>query len=65
MTTGHLNAAGLFACALALIIQLFPAAAFAAGADVSAASRLLAFGVFLIAVGAFASTAGRRCRCPH
>lgn len=65
MTTGHLSAAGFLACAVALLIQLFPAAAFAAGADVSAASRLLAFGIFLIAVCALASGAHWRCGCSH
>jgi hypothetical protein len=65
MTTGHLFAAGLIACTLALFIQIFPAAAFAAGADVAAASRLLAFGLFLIGVGALASATGRGCGCPR
>lgn len=65
MTTGHLLAAGLLASTLALCVQLFPAAAFAAGMDVAAAGRLLAFGLFLIAVGSLGPAAGRRCACPR
>ncbi len=50
MTTGQLLWAGLACCISALFVQLFPAAALALGVDLSAASRLFAFGVFLIAV---------------
>ncbi|MDZ7626936.1 MAG: hypothetical protein U5J99_00860 [Parvularculaceae bacterium] len=63
MTTGPLTAAGLFSCTLALIVQLFPNAAFSVGADVSAAGRLFAFGVFLIAVAALTTAAAQRCAC--
>jgi len=52
MATGQLLTAGLFCCALAMLVQLFPAAAFSLGADVSASWRLFAFGVFLIGVAA-------------
>ncbi len=63
MATGHLLTAGLFSCALALIVQLFPMAAFSLGADVTAAWRLFAFGVFLIAVAALMTAAATRCGC--
>lgn len=63
MTTGPLTAAGLFCCTLALIVQLFPNAAFSIGADISAAWRLFAFGVFLIAVAALTTAAASRCAC--
>ncbi|MFN0022826.1 MAG: hypothetical protein ACKVS5_02905 [Parvularculaceae bacterium] len=62
MTTGRLLATGLFCCTLALLVQLFPAAAFAIGADVGAAWRLFAFGVFLIAVAALMTAAGGQCQ---
>lgn len=63
MATGQLLTAGLFCCALALMAQIFPMAAFAAGADVTAAGRLFAFGVFLIAVAALMTAAGKSCGC--
>lgn len=63
MATGHLLTAGLFCCALALIVQLFPMAAFSLGADVTAAWRLFGFGVFLIAVAALMTAAATRCGC--
>jgi hypothetical protein len=63
MTTGQLFAAGLFACTLALCVEIFPGAAAAVGADLSAAWRLLAFGVFLIAVGALTNAVSVRCGC--
>lgn len=63
MATGHLLSAGLFCCALALMIQLFPMAAFTLGADVTAAWRLFAFGVFLIGVAALMTAAAARCGC--
>jgi len=63
MAIGHLLTVGLICCALALIVQLFPMAAFAAGADVTAAWRLFAFGVFLIAIAALMTAAGHRCGC--
>jgi hypothetical protein len=63
MATGHLLTAGLFCCTLALIVQLFPMAAFSLGADVSAAWRLFAFGAFLIAVAALMTAASARCHC--
>ncbi len=61
MTTGQLLATGLFLCTLALLVQLFPAAAFSIGADVGAAWRLFAFGVFLISVAALMTAAGGQC----
>lgn len=63
MATGRLLTAGLFCCALALLVQLFPMAAFSLGADVSAAWRLFAFGVFLISVAALMTAASARCGC--
>ena len=63
MATGHLLSAGIFCCALALVAQLFPMAAYAIGAEVAAAWRLFAFGVFLIAVAALMTAAGARCGC--
>lgn len=65
MATGHLLTAGLVCCALALMVQLFPMAAFSLGADVTAAWRLFAFGIFLIAVAALMTAAGARCSCPR
>lgn len=64
MATGQLLTAGLLCCALAMLVQLFPAAAFSLGADVSASWRLFAFGVFLIGVAALMTAAAARCRCP-
>lgn len=61
MTTGQLLGVGLLCCTLAMIVQLFPMAAFAAGADATAAWRLFFFGVFLIAVAALMTAACGRC----
>ncbi len=55
MTTGQLLWAGLLCCIAALCLQLFPAAAFEIGVDISATWRVFGFGVFLIAVATLLS----------
>ena len=50
---------GLCCCIAALAIQVFPGAAFALGADVSAAWLVFIFGVFLIIVSTLISMTNR------
>lgn len=61
MTTGQLLWAGLACCIAALLVQLFPAAAYAMGVDLGATWRLFGFGVFLIAMASLMTAAGGRC----
>ncbi|MCB2097160.1 MAG: hypothetical protein AB7F91_08130 [Parvularculaceae bacterium] len=60
MTTGQLLWAGLVCCIASLLVQLFPAAAYALGVDIAATWRLFGFGVFLIAIASLlAALSGR------
>lgn len=62
-TADNLIAMGVAGCAIALVIQVFPAAADRLGADPGAAWLLFGFGVFLVLVGALIATGGRRGPC--
>ncbi|MEZ5892518.1 MAG: hypothetical protein R3C58_05145 [Parvularculaceae bacterium] len=59
-TVNNLIAMGVACCALALAVQVFPAAAASLGADPGASWLLFGFGVFLILVGALIATGGRQ-----
>ena len=54
MAFNNLLWVGLICCLSALVIQIFPSAAFNVGVDVSASWMLFVFGVFLIVVAAIA-----------
>ncbi|MEE2690658.1 MAG: hypothetical protein VX640_03850 [Pseudomonadota bacterium] len=49
---------GLFCCIGALLVKLFPNAAFSLGVDVASAWLLFGFGVFLILAALLAATKG-------
>lgn len=49
---------GLFCCIGAILVRLFPAAAFEIGVDVAGAWLLFAFGAFLILVALLAAMKG-------
>lgn len=51
---------GLFCCIGAILVRLFPAAAFEIGVDVAGAWLLFAFGAFLIIVALLAAMKGGR-----
>ncbi|WDI32375.1 hypothetical protein PUV54_04105 [Hyphococcus flavus] len=59
MATNNLIWIGLFCCLIALAIQLFPDAAFRAGADVNSSWLVFGFGIFLILVAAFVAASSR------
>ncbi len=61
MTINNLVWVGLCCCLAALMIQVFPDAAFRIGVDVGASWRVFGFGVFLIVVSAVMSIGARRC----
>jgi hypothetical protein len=58
MTTAHLSWTGIICCLAALVLQLFPGAAYAAGVDIDALWRVFAFGVFLLALSALTARRG-------
>ncbi len=60
MTTGQLLWAGVACCIAALIVQLFPEAAYRFGVDLDATWRLFGFGVFLISVATLLAAIGGR-----
>lgn len=64
---GKLIWTGVACCVVALIVNLFPRAAFDLGADPGRVRVLFGFGVFLIIAALFAGGRGegRRGKCPH
>lgn len=53
---------GLVCCLAALVIQVFPNAAFRMGVDVDASWQVFGFGVFLLLMSTLLSLGGRRPR---
>ena len=60
MAVNKLIWVGLACCLAALVIQVFPEAAFRMGADVKASWLVFGFGLFLIVIATFANGTGRR-----
>lgn len=60
MTFARMGWIGCICCLAALVLQLFPQAAFRIGVDIGATWRLFAFGFFLIALSSLAASQGRR-----
>ena len=60
MTFARMGWIGCVCCLGALLLQLFPEAAFRVGVDIGATWRLFAFGFFLIALSSLTSAGGRR-----
>ncbi len=60
MAVNKLIWVGLICCLTALMIQVFPEAAFRMGADVKASWLVFGFGVFLILIATFTGMNGRR-----
>ena len=58
MISNNLIWIGLFCCLAALIIQVFPNAAFNMGVDLGASWLVFGFGVFLILVAALIASSG-------
>lgn len=61
MSINNLVWVGLSCCLMALVIQVFPEAAFRMGVDVAASWRVFGFGVFLILVSTVMSLGHRDC----
>ena len=59
MPAARLMWVGLFCCLVALLIQVFPQAAFRLGADAAASWLVFGFGVFLIVMSSLISLYGR------
>ena len=59
MAVNNLIWVGLICCLTALIIQVFPDAAFRMGADVKASWMVFTFGLFLIVIATFTGGRGR------
>ena len=60
MAVNKLIWVGLCCCLTALIIQVFPEAAFRIGADVKASWMVFSFGLFLIVIATFLSGRGHQ-----
>ena len=59
MAVNKLIWVGLLCCLGALLIQVFPEAAFRLGADLKASWLMFGFGIFLILIATFAGANGK------
>ncbi len=59
MAVNKLIWVGLVCCLAALLVQVFPDAAFQMGADIKASWMVFSFGLFLIIIATFANGRGR------